>query len=281
MMPEISIVIITFNSEDFIKPCLDSVFNQDYRDFEVILVDNDSQDNTLSLVKEDYPQVRLIENNQNLGAAKARNQAIEVAQGRWILTLDCDIILKKDFLNKIMRFAEKSEESIGGLQPKILSNDKKTIYSCGIYLSWLRRFYDIGKGKFDDNGKYNKPHYIFGACSACALYNRKMLEEIKEKTGYFDERFFFLVEDVDLAWRAQRKGWKAIFCPDAVCYHYGNSSDTSKKTRQCLCFRNRHLMILKNEKFSTVIAKTSFYLTYDLPRFIFLMIKYRGKIPYL
>jgi len=268
-MPELSIIILTFNSIKFIKPCLHSIFDQDYQDFEVIIVDNGSRDGTANFVKENIPQVSLIENKENLGACKARNQGIEIAKGEWILTLDCDVTLEKDFLKKIMSFIKDSEESIGMFQPKILKDDRKTIYSCGIHLSSLRRFYDIGQGKLD-NGRFNTSKYIFGACSAAALYKKTMLEEIKEDTGYFDERFFFLVEDVDLAWRAQRKGWKALFYPQAICYHVANGSNTSKKVRQYLCWRNRKFLLrkcnLNKFKFATI------YLVYDLPHLIFLFL---------
>lgn len=268
-MSEISIVILTYNSIRFILSCLDSVFSQDYQNFEVAVIDNGSKDGTIEFIKKHYSRVNLIGNKKNLGAARARNQGIEISKGKWILTLDCDAILEKNFLSKIFEFADKSEVAIGMIQPKILKTDKKTIYSCGIHLSKLRRFYDIGKGRID-NGKFDKTRYIFGACSAVALYKRQMLEKIKEKTGYFDERFFFLVEDVDLAWRAQRKGWKGIFLPEAKCYHYGNSSCFDKRLRQYFCFRNRHLLIFKNERRSIALIKTPFYLIYGLPRFILL-----------
>ncbi|MBL7196809.1 MAG: glycosyltransferase family 2 protein [Candidatus Omnitrophica bacterium] len=269
-MPKLSIVVLTFDSSKLIESCLESIFKQDYQDFEVILVDNGSRDNTVSLVKEDYAEVKLIGNKKNLGACRGRNQGIEVAQGEWILTLDCDIVLEKDFLSKIIRFTEESEKSIGMIQPKILMKDKKTIYSCGIYLSkLLRRFYDIGKDKID-NGQFNAQKYIFGACCAAALYRRQVLEEIKEKTGYFDERFFFLVEDVDLAWRAQRKGYRALYVSEAVCYHLGNSSGLDFKLRQYLCFRNRYYTIMKNEGFANLPKSFLSILIYDLPRLFYL-----------
>ena len=269
-MSEISIIILTLNSEKFIKSCLDSLFTQVHQDFEVIVVDNGSRDDTVDFIRETYPQMILIANKENLGTAFARNQGIEIAKGKLILTLDCDIILGKDFLKKIMDFARESGDSIGMFQPKILNVDKKTIYSCGIYLSKLRRFYDIGKGEFE-NGRFNIPKYIFGACSAAALYKKKMLEEIKQETGYFDERFFFLVEDVDLSWRAQRKGWKALYCPEAVCYHLGNSSNTSQKIRQYLCFRNRYYSIIKNESFKKISITFLLSSSYDSFRFFYLL----------
>ncbi|MBU1853441.1 MAG: hypothetical protein KJ957_05310 [Candidatus Omnitrophica bacterium] len=98
-----------------------------------------------------------------------------------------------------------------------------------------------------------------------------MLEEIRESTGYFDERFFFLVEDVDLAWRAQRKSWKARFYPGAVCYHYGNSSGLDKKFRQYLSFRNRHYSIIKNEGLKNYFKKFFPLLFYDIPRLLYLV----------
>lgn len=270
-MPKVSIIVLTFNSSRFIMPCLDAVFSQDYRDFEVILVDNGSEDNSVSIVKGRYPMVRLIENKRNLGACAARNNGIEASSGKWILTLDCDVVLGKGFLSEIIAFAEESEGPIGIFQPKILLSDKNTIYSCGARLSGLRRFYDIGRGN-PDKGKFNTKRHVFGACSAAALYRRQMLEEIKEDAGYFDERFFFLVEDVDLAWRAQKAGWKAEFYPAAVCYHHGNSSNFNKQFRQYLCFRNRYYMLIKNQDIKDLRKDIVFLFPYDFPRFIFLLL---------
>jgi GT2 family glycosyltransferase len=266
----LSVIIITFNSARFIISYLDSLFSQVYQDFDVFIVDNGSRDNTLSLIGDNYPTVKLIENKENLGPCKARNQGIEIAQGSWILTLDCDVILQKDFLFKMMMVAGEIEDNVGMIQPKILRENKEIIYSTGIYLSRLRRFYDIGKGKID-NGQFGRPRYIFGACAAAALYKRQMLEEVKEETGYFDERFFFLVEDVDLSWRAQRRGWKALYCPEAVCYHLGNSSNTSKEMRQYLCFRNRYYSIIKNEGLKNYFKKSFPLVFYDFPRLFYLV----------
>jgi len=210
-------------------------------------------------------------NRKNLGACRARNQGIEASCGEWILTLDCDVILERDFLSKAVKAIRNLPPKVGIVQPKILNSDRKTIYSCGIYLSWLRRFYDIGKGK-RDSGQFDKSEYIFGACTACALYNRRMLQDIKENTGYFDERFFFLVEDVDLAWRAQRRSWKAIFCPETDCYHFGNSSGFDKKLRQYLCFRNRYYSIIKNEGIKAYSRRFFLLLFYDLPRTMLLLL---------
>lgn len=269
-MFNISVVIITFNSEKFITQCINSLFIQNYLNCEIIVVDNGSQDNTIQLVQA-YKKIVLIKNERNLGACKARNQGIEVSSGEWILTLDCDVVLEKDFFSKISNFIKDLPFNVGMIQPKILRPDKKTIYSCGLYLSWLRRFYDIGKNR-EDKGQFDNFQHVFGGCSAATFYRRTMLENIKEKTGYFDERFFFLVEDVDLAWRAQRKGWKAKFIPSLICYHHGNSSRFDNKKRQYLCFRNRYYTIRKNEGINKYFYRIIPLLCYDMPRFLYLLV---------
>lgn len=269
-MSKVSVIIATFNSRDFIKSCLDSILDQDYKAFEIILVDNGSRDGTIDLIKRDYPKANLIVNQENLGACRARNQGIEASRGEWILSLDCDVTLERDFFSKVLRTIKDLPPEIGIVQPKILKPGGETIYSCGIYLSRLRRFYDLGKGE-KDSGQFKDTKRIFGACSAAAIYRRKMLQDIKEDTGYFDERFFFLAEDVDLAWRAQRKRWKALFYPQLVCCHTGNSSNTSRQLRQYLCFRNRYFMIKKNESLTGKLKLFILSFWYEVFRFFYLV----------
>ncbi len=242
---------------------------------ELIVVDNGSRDNTLSILKEDYSSVTLIENNVNLGAAKARSMGVEASKGEWILTLDCDVVLEQGFLRKIKEFAGRSDETVGIIQPKILQKDRRRIYSCGAHLSRSRRFYDIGKGEAD-NGKFSKERDVFGACCAAALYRKKMLEEVKDEHGYFDERFFFLVEDVDLAWRAHRKRWRTRFYPEAICCHDGNSSDLNNRIRQYLCLRNRYYMMIKNDGLKRFYLNLIFSSLYDLSRLSFLVLTNKG-----
>ncbi len=277
-MVDISVIILTYSSAKFILPCLDSVFRQKTQNLEVILVDNASSDDTVSLVRGRYPEVKIIENKSNAGASKARNQALAGASGEWVLTLDCDVILEEDFFLSLLRITGELPPNVGILQPKILDIKNGKIYSAGIRLSFLSRFHDIAKG-MPDIKKPNTPGPIFGACCAAALYRRKMLEEIKDRWGYFDERFFFLFEDADLSWRAQKKGWVCRYYPQAKCYHHGNSSLTDKRSRQFLSFRNRQLAILKNQNPAAILLRFPLYLAYDLPRFLILAVKFNCKFP--
>ena len=215
--------------------------------------------------------MKLIENPKNLGASKARNQGVECSSGEWILTLDSDVVLENGFIGKFETIKDSLADDIGMIQPNVLTGDGKTIYSQGIHLTSLRRFHDLNQGKSRDLTG-GSSEQIIGPCSAAAFYRRKMLDRLKEKTGYFDERFFFLVEDVDLAWRAKRAGWKVLFCSEMLCCHAGNGSCTGEKFRQYLCFRNRHWMISKNEDFWGKIKVYALSMPYELMRSIFLAI---------
>jgi len=274
----LSIIVVTFNSVKFIKPCLDSIFSQGYKDLEVIVVDNGSIDQTPDFIKENYPKVRLIANQNNLGACRAKNQGIDIASGEWILTVDCDVVLEEGFIGEIMEFANNSGNALGMITPKILTPDGKKIFSCGIALSWLSRFHDIGKGSTDSQ-RFDVALPVFGACCAAALYRRKMLEEVKDRFGYFDQRFFFLFEDADLSWRAQKRGWLCMYYPRPRCFHSGNSSATDKKTRQILSFSNRLRAIFKNQNPLLILLMLPLYLVYDLPRFLILAVKFNCRFP--
>ena len=265
-MPEISVVVVTYNSEKYIRDCLDSLANQTYLDFDIIVVDNGSKDATLPLLRDKYPSVFLTSNSENLGACKARNQGIEKASGKWVLTLDCDVRLNANFLSEMADSAGRADVRTGVFQPKVLNLDGKAIYSFGIILSPLVRFFDRGKGQSDFR-QFDNECVIFGACTAAALFRREALVSIKEDTGFFDERFFFLVEDVDAAWRMGQKGWKTLFVPSAVCYHAGNSSAMNRQKRQYLCWRNRKLFMAKHG-----IKKTFVSVWYDFFRFIWLVL---------
>ena len=277
-MVEFSIIIPTYNSAQFILPCLDSIFRQSAVDFEIILVDNGSEDNTTSLVRNKYPKVSILTNKINLGASRARNQGLAATSYAWVLVLDCDTVLENNFLETASKIISTLPPGIGLIQPKILDAKQDKIYSAGIKMSFLKRFQDIGKGSLGGK-KIDVSGYIFGACCAAALYRREMLEEIKDRYGYFDERFFFLFEDVDLSWRGQKKGWICLYDPRLSCRHHGNSSRMENYNRQFLSFINRQRTILKNQNPFIILLMFPLYLVYDLPRFFMLAVKFKCKFP--
>ena len=268
-MNEISAIVVTYNSASRIKNSLGSISNQGRKDIEVIVVDNNSEDGTKELVKNTYSNVRLIENIKNYGYSYALNRGIEKASGRYIFCLNDDIVLEDKFIEKMVEAITQGPE-IGAVQPKVFQYDGETIDSAGIYLSFLRRFHDIGHGR-KDSERFSRQREVFGACAAAVLYRRKALESIKIENEYFDEDFFCIAEDVDLSWRLRNKGWKTIYCPEATCVHTGGISRRKYKFNRYLSLRNRYLMILKNESLFGFLRYPIIFIAYDLWRTTYML----------
>jgi len=271
-IPEFSIIIVGQNVRWLIRQCLESIYNQSFRDFEVVFVDNNSNDGTKEFIRSYYPEVTLLENKENLGFCAATNQGIEVSKGRFVCTLNCDVILDKDFLLNIFNGLKGLDRRIGMATGKILRFDRKRIDSTGIILTRLRRFYDRGSNELSDD-RYNKPERVFGPCAAAGVYKKDMLDDLKIDGEYFDRDFFFSVEDIDIAWRANNKGWECVYLPEAICYHLRQSRYYKKDFMQYYAFRNRYLMLIKNEELNPFII-ISFFI-YDIPRFFYTVFKNR------
>lgn len=274
---KISIAIVTYNSCKTLEICLDSVFSQETSGVEVIVVDNGSQDGTRALLENHYPMVKVVKNPSNAGPAAARNQAIEKSGGEWILTLDADACLKEDFFVRLTGDLQSCPGRTGIIVPKILYPDKKTIYALGHRLTFLRRFYDVAGGAPDD-GRFDRSRDIFGACAATALYRRSMLAELKGRDGfYFDEDLFFMAEDVDLAWRARRLGWRVLFSPGLVSFHRGNDAGLTVFQKNFYSLRNRFVMIFKNDLILRTLFFSPFLLLYEVLRMAAYMATGRPK----
>jgi GT2 family glycosyltransferase len=269
-MPEISTIVVTYNSASCIENCLDSFYAQGFDDCEVIVVDNGSQDNTVSLIKCKYPGIILIENAQNYGACRARNQGILRSQGEFVVFLDHDVKLTGHFLSTMLEGIKK-EDNISSVGPKILNADGKTIYSAGLHISFLRRIHDIGKGQVS-GGYLDQERLVFGLSLAAALFRRKALEDIKWQGEYFDDDFFYFFEDADISWRLQKKGWRALYAPAAVCFHSAGGSRRRDGISRFFCLRNRYLLLLKNESLAGFLSLFFVFFIYDLWRNIFVML---------
>ncbi|MCX5698304.1 MAG: glycosyltransferase family 2 protein [Candidatus Omnitrophica bacterium] len=266
----ISVIIVTYNSKEYIESCIDSVFAQKDKDWEVIVIDNASCDGTREILKSKYPRIAMVENPENYGYSKALNQGIAKTRGEFILCLNDDVKLRdNDFLTAAYNTMNK-DERIGAIQPKVLK-PSGAIDTTGIGLSFLRRFYDFNSGKIDAP-ELNRQKYVFGACNAAAFYRRKALEEIKQGNEYFDEDFFCLVEDVDISWRLQKKSWLTLYQPNAVCIHNRGLSRRKDNFTQYLNMRNRYLMIIKNESLWGFLRFPFIFLIYDLWRNLFMLI---------
>lgn len=242
--PLVSIIIVNWNGKRFLKGCLESVFAQSYKNFEVILVDNGSTDGSVGFVRENFPLTVVLENKDNLGFAAGNNRGIEAAKGEFIATLNNDTELNRGFIEKLVEAAEGSGERVGMWAPKILSMDERDVIdSVGgllIYPDGLAK----GRGRLEkDRGQYDGERDICMPSACAALYRREMLDEV----GLFDEDFFAYCEDTDLGLRARLSGWKAVSVPEAVVYHYYSATGGRyTPTKAYLVERNRLWVVLKN-----------------------------------
>ncbi|MBU1088047.1 MAG: glycosyltransferase family 2 protein [Candidatus Omnitrophica bacterium] len=268
-MDKISAIIVTWNAEKFLAKCLDSVFSQSIAPFEVFVVDNGSTDKTIEIIKKTFPEVLLIENKQNKGFCTANNQAINKAKADYILTLNSDIVLEPDYISKLLNYL-KIDKSVGMVQGKFLRMDKKTIDCLGLKLGLFFRLFNIAEGK-KDSTDFKATFEIFGPCAAAAVYRKELISDIIYEDEVFDPKFFFLVEDFDLAWRARNQGWKAMCVLRAVCYHYRDSSAHSTPFKQYLSFRNRYFLLIKNGNWKHLLLFIPGFFIYDLPRFVFML----------
>jgi len=279
----ISVVIANYNRKDLLKRCLDSVRGQSFKDIDLIVVDNGSADNSAKMVRSFYPEARLICNSENLFFCKAQNQGIEVAKGDFILSLNSDCVLDRDYLKKALETI-KWDAEIGMVSGKILRADKKTIDSTGLFLGRNRKAIERGYGK-RDNAQREKPGYVFGVSGACVFFRKDMLEDIKDRHGYFDERFGMYYEDLDLCWRAQKKGWKAYYNPKALAYHVRGGTAIDHAGVKGLNFprlsnglkkryiSNRYMCMRKNDSMWGVILNLPFILLYEMKMLGYLVLE--------
>lgn len=277
---KVVVSIVSWNHAKYLPDALDSIRAQQHPDISVVLVDNGSSDKTSELVRENYPEVTVLRNTRNLGFSRAHNQAIQYTRANhvkqdedlFVLVMNPDIILHENYISRLLdRVAHRTDiGSAGGKLLRvyeIMEDDmpgkkfSKTIDSTGIRLYKSRRAVDRHAGE-EDTGGFERTEEVFGISGACAMYRLSALVDAAPNGQYFDEEFFAYKEDVDLAWRLRLLGWKAVYVPDALAYHYrylGMQEKASlletlrarrgrSKLLSGLSYRNHLLTLVKNEQ---------------------------------
>ena len=214
-MKNTAIIVPNWNGEESLGACLDSLLGQSIN-CTIIVVENGSTDNSLAILKKNYPDIEIIENSKNLGFAGGVNQGIEKAidlDAEYVALFNNDAVADKNWLKGLVEVVQASPK-VGIVAPKLLSSDKKHLDSTGDqYTNWGLP-YPRGRRELDD-GQYSKPERVFAASGGASLYRVSMLKEI----GLFDEDFFAYYEDVDISFRAQLAGWKVAYEPSSIAYH--------------------------------------------------------------
>ena len=255
---KLSVVIVNYNVKYFLEQCLKSVYISGKNlEMEVFVVDNNSVDGSLQMVREKFPQTRIIANQENTGFSKANNQAIKKAKGEFILLLNPDTVVEDDTFEKVVNFMDKTPNA-GGLGVKMIDGK-------GTFLPESKRglptpsvaFYKIFglSSLFPKSrifGKYHlgfldsdKVHEVDILSGAFMLLRRSVLE----KTGYLDETFFMYGEDIDLSWRIIQAGYKNYYFPQTRIIHYKGESTKKSSINYVFVFYNA-MIIFARKHFS-------------------------------
>jgi GT2 family glycosyltransferase len=247
----LSIIIINWNTKDLLIQCLTSTpqMIQGFK-IEILVVDNGSQDGSGSEVKKRFPFVRLIENDQNLGFARAVNQGLQKASGRYVLLLNPDTRVKNGAIERLMSFMDAHPKAgISGAQ--LLNSNGSKQNSIANFPSLATELLNksllrwLSPGKFPGKEKdYPEPIEVDSVIGACMMVRREALDQV----GLLDEDYFLFLEETDWCYRMKRAGWKIYYVPDAEVYHFqGKSAEKEKKRARVEYFRSRYHFFKKNK----------------------------------
>lgn len=261
-MPMLSVIIINYNGKKYLKNCIDSLNEGVFKNFELILVDNGSSDDSVVFLKENYPEIKVLELNENLGLSIASNIGRSSARGEYLFFYNNDTIADKEMLRELVRTME-SDSSIGICGCKTLTYDGTREINCGVEMDVLG--YPYGRGR---------PFYV-----DAAIMTRK---DVFDQIGGFDEKMFLYCEDRDFCWRVWLYGYKvfpvstAIFKHDSACLVNKGEFGTNIERR----FMNEAYtlrMLLKNYSFFTLTLILPIYFLINLLEIHIFIIKGRFK----
>ncbi len=205
-MNDLSIIIVNLNNKQLLKDCLYSIYQQTKKiSFEVIVIDNASTDGSVEMVKLSFPEAQVAANQENVGFAKANNQALALANARYALLLNNDTVVKDGAFDKLVEFMDNHPRA-GACGPRLL-NPEGTIQRQG---SWLSRRFWLAK----------KPVTVDFVVGACLLVRKEVVDQV----GYLDENLFFYNEDLDWCLTIRKAGYKIYFLPEAEVIHFGGAS---------------------------------------------------------
>ena len=249
MSGKVAVVILNFNTRSFLEKFLPSVCASEYDNLEIVVADNASSDDSRAYVRSEFPQITLIELDQNYGFTGGYNRALRQVEAEYYILLNSDVEVDRNWIKPMVEMAEKQPE-IAAIQPKLLAwHQKEAFEYAGASGGYIDRYgFPFCRGRIfenleHDNGQYNDPVRVFWA-SGAALFIRS---EAYHAIGGLDEDFFAHMEEIDLCWRLQNAGSEVWICPQSVVYHVGGGTLQKSNPRKTYYnFRNGLILLLKN-----------------------------------
>jgi GT2 family glycosyltransferase len=217
--PLLTVAVLSYDGRHLLEVILPSLARQRFRDFEVVVVDNGSRDDTVAWLDEHWPEVEIVSIAENIGVTAALNVCARSGSGELVGLFNNDLELDPDCLGEVVAaLGEHPEAGWAGVKLRDFQQ-REVIDGAGDVFTWAATGGRRGHGELD-NGQYDEPRAIFGACGGAAVYRRDVLAQV----GDFDEDFFAFYEDVDWNLRAQLAGFSCRYVPTAVVYHMGSAT---------------------------------------------------------
>lgn len=252
---DLSIIILNYNTRQLTMDCLQSVYaSTTSYSYEVILIDNNSSDDSIAHFERNYPVARLIKNSENVGFARANNQGIHIAQGRYILLLNSDTVVQSDTFDIMLKFMDEHPK-VGSAGCKIVLPDGSLDKACrrGFPTPSASFYYAFGIAKlFPDNPRFNQ--YQLGYLDPDDTYEVDCLmgafmlvrKEVIGQVGVLDETFFMYGEDIDWCYRIKQAGWQIYYVPQTSIIHYKGASSRRKPYK--IIYEFHRAMVLFHRK---------------------------------
>jgi GT2 family glycosyltransferase len=264
--PSVAIVILNWNGKAFLQQFLPSVLATNYSNYQVIVADNASTDDSVAFLQQNYPTVNIVALQKNYGFARGYNEALKQVKADYYMLLNSDVEVSPGWLQPMVALLEQ-DESNAACQPKILAfKDKHLFEYAGASGGWLDEYgYPFARGRvFDiceeDKGQFNDTQEVFWASGAAMLIRSWVYHEL----GGFDAYFWAHQEEIDLCWRIQRANYKVFCCPGSVVYHVGGGTLPKGNSRKTfLNFRNNQILLAKNLPWSEKLWKIPFRILLD------------------
>ncbi len=244
-----TVVIPNYNGMKYLENCLSFLHRSKDTQFDTIVVDNGSEDDSVGYIKRQFEWVKIIQMGENTGFSKAVNAGIKASQTKYVLLLNNDTIVDYHFVYELERMMEENSKLFSCGAKMLSMSDTQVIDDAGDFYTALGWAYARGKGQSAE--RYTKPDYIFSACAGAAIYRR----EVFDKIGLFDEAHFAYLEDIDVGYRSRIYGYQNRFCPKAIVYHAGSGSSGSRynEFKIKLSSRNSIYLISKNMPFLQIL----------------------------
>jgi len=247
--PKVAVVILNWNGKQYLEKFLPSVLSSTYPNLEIVVADNNSNDNSVSLVRDNFPTATIVINDENYGFAGGYNEALKQIEADYFVLLNSDVEVEPGWIEPVIALMQ-SDNKIAAAQPKLKAYNHKSFFEyAGAAGGFMDKYgYPFCRGRIfdsleEDKGQYNEISEVFWASGAAFFVKRSAWLE----TGGLDPDFFAHMEEIDLCWRLKNLGYKVMYCPDSTVYHVGGGTlQAENPYKTYLNFRNNLAMLLKN-----------------------------------